>query len=130
MGHRLRLSGPANEDIRSIWEYTRSTYDYRLAIAYFELLEQAIRDIVADPERPSSIPRPDLGAGVRSYHIELSKHRSGTGRFRGIKHGNLRAGNRTSPGRLGGLGARYRLRRVFFRPLDLGAKTCSPADTA
>ncbi len=79
MGHRLRLSGPANEDIRSIWEYTRSTYDYEQAIAYFELLEQAIRDVVADPERPSSIPRPELGTGVRSYHIALSKFRSGTG---------------------------------------------------
>lgn len=79
MGRKLRLSGPANEDIRNIWEYTRSTYDYQQAIAYSELLEQAIRDIVADPERPSSIPRPNLGAGVRSYHIELSKLRSGTG---------------------------------------------------
>jgi plasmid stabilization system protein ParE len=58
MGHRLRLSGPANEDIRSIWEYTRATYDYEQTIAYSELLEQAIREVVADPERPSSIPRP------------------------------------------------------------------------
>ncbi len=79
MGHRLRLSGPANEDIRSIWENARSTYGYEEAIAYSELLEQAIRDVVVDPERPSSIPRPELGAGVRSYHTELSKHRSGTG---------------------------------------------------
>lgn len=79
MRRRLRLSGPANEDIQRIWDYTISTYNLDQAIAYSDLLQQAINDIHADPERPSSILRPHLGAGVRSYHIELSKHRSGTG---------------------------------------------------
>ena len=79
MGRKLRLSGLADRDIHSIWKYTLSTYDCDQAFAYSELLEQAIKDIVTDPERPSSIPRPDLGAGVRSYYIALSKYRSGTG---------------------------------------------------
>lgn len=79
MGRRLRLSSLASQDILGIWEYTKSTYGYKQALAYSEFLEQAIQDVVADPERPSSIPRPELGTGVRSYHIELSKRRSGTG---------------------------------------------------
>lgn len=79
MSRSLRLSGPANEDIRAIFEYTCSTYDLKQAIAYSDLIQTAIHDIVADPERPSSIPHPELGEGVRSYHTELSKYRSGTG---------------------------------------------------
>lgn len=79
MGHKLKLTGLATQDIRGIWKYTVRQYDIAQAVAYSELLEQAIQDIVADPNRASSIPRPDLGIGVRSYHIALSKFRSGTG---------------------------------------------------
>lgn len=38
-----------------------------------------MQDILTDPERPSSIPRPELGLGVRSYSIALSKHRGVAG---------------------------------------------------
>lgn len=46
---------------------------------YKRLLGQAFRDINADPERPGSQSRPDLGEGFRSYRVELSRQRSGTG---------------------------------------------------
>lgn len=42
-------------------------------------MDQALDDIRLDPIRPSSVPHPELGEGVRSYHIALSKFRSGTG---------------------------------------------------
>ena len=38
-----------------------------------------MRDLRDDPERASSRNRDDLGPMVRSYHIDLSKGRSGTG---------------------------------------------------
>lgn len=55
--------------MEDIWYWTAVRYD----------ADQALDDLRLDPERPSSIPRPDLGTGVRSYHIELSKYRSRTG---------------------------------------------------
>lgn len=36
-------------------------------------------DVRHDPQRPSSIARREIGPGVRSYHIDFSKQRSGTG---------------------------------------------------
>ena len=63
--------------ISGIGQATR--YDIDQAVKYQALLDRALDDLRLDPERPSGIPRPELGVGVRSYHIELSKHRSGTG---------------------------------------------------
>lgn len=65
--------------MEDIWYWTAVRYDADQALKYQALLDQALDDLGLDPGRPSSIPRPDLGVGVRSYHIELSKHRSGTG---------------------------------------------------
>lgn len=79
MRRRLRLAEPALKDIDEIWSYTAEVYDVDQADAYEALLWQAIRDIRDAPERPSSRKRDDLGQAVRTYHIELSKGRSGTG---------------------------------------------------
>ncbi|MBX3176296.1 MAG: type II toxin-antitoxin system RelE/ParE family toxin [Candidatus Hydrogenedentes bacterium] len=65
--------------MEDIWFWTAAKYDIDQALRYQALLDQALDDLRLEPERPSSIPRPELGTGVRSYHIELSKHRSGTG---------------------------------------------------
>lgn len=65
--------------MEAIWLYTASTYDLDLADDYDTLLWQSLRDIRDDPDRPASQERPELGAQVRSYRIELSKERSGTG---------------------------------------------------
>lgn len=75
----LRLSKLAKSDMEDIWYWTAVRYDTDQALKYQALLDQALNDLRVNPERPSSIPRPDLGTGVRSYHIALSKYRSGTG---------------------------------------------------
>lgn len=79
MARRLRQSPEAKQDIKNIWHYTAAMYNADQADTYGTLIRQALRDIKQNPERPSSLPRPDLGDGIRSYHIELSKKRSGMG---------------------------------------------------
>ena len=46
---------------------------------YWSLLIQALTDIDIDPLRPGSQTRPELGDGFRSYRVDLSRPRSGTG---------------------------------------------------
>lgn len=65
--------------MEDIWYWTAARYDVGQAMKYQVLLDQALDDLRLEPDRASSIPRPDLGVGVRSYHIALSKFRSGTG---------------------------------------------------
>lgn len=79
MKRQLHLSEPASEDIDRIWLFTAETYDVAHAEAYLSLLQQAFDDIEEDPERPTSRLHPELGKQIRSYHIALSKRRSGTG---------------------------------------------------
>lgn len=75
---RLRLSEPASNDIDHIWWYMYDRYGMEQADAYDTLLWQALEDIEENPGRPTSRPEPEIGPNVRSYHISLSKKRSGT----------------------------------------------------
>jgi len=79
MPRQLRQTKPSTKDIDEIWDYTSRTHSVEQADEYLRLLDQAFRDIEREPERPSSRPRLDLGNRIRSYHIALSKERSGTG---------------------------------------------------
>ncbi len=74
----LRLSEPARSDLESVWWYTYDRYGLNQAEAYDTLLWQALEYIEEDPSRPTSRLEPELGPHVRSYHIALSKKRSGT----------------------------------------------------
>lgn len=65
-------------DREAIWLYTARRYDFEQADAYDLLLGQALQDIAENPERPTSRMHPEFGPDVRSYHISLSKKRSGT----------------------------------------------------
>ena len=78
MSHRLRLSPQAQIDRDAVWAYTASRYAFDQADAYDRLLGQALKDLCEEPERPSSRPHPEFGPTVRSYHIALSKKRSGS----------------------------------------------------
>lgn len=78
MSRRLRLSPGAVVDRDVIWSYTARRYDLDQADAYDRLLGQALEDICRDPQGPTSRLHPEYGPDVRSYHIALSKKRSGT----------------------------------------------------
>ena len=85
MSRHVKLSNEASADIDAIWDYTAETYTVEQARDYLTLIDQGLDDIEAYPERPTSLKRPEFGESVRSYHIELSKKRSGT-RTRSPRH--------------------------------------------
>lgn len=77
-GERYRLirSAIADADIAEIRAYTLKTHGHEAFKIYTRLLRQAFKDILADPYRPGSKERPEIGEGVRSYHIGLSRERA------------------------------------------------------
>lgn len=85
MPRDVKLSNEASADIDAIWEYTAETYTVEQAQDYLALIEQGLEDIEQFPEGPTSLCHPELGESVRSYHIALSKKRSGT-RIRSPRH--------------------------------------------
>lgn len=78
MARRLRLSPEAVLDRDAIWLYSAHRYGFDHADAYDRLVGQALQDLGAAPERPTSRLRPEFGPDVRSYHISLSGKRSGS----------------------------------------------------
>ena len=85
MFKRLRFSSAAKVDLLDIQSASYRMFGAEQTALYKRLLGQAFRDIDADPERPGSQSRPDLGEGIRSYRVELSRQRSGTG-IKGSRH--------------------------------------------
>jgi len=76
--HRYTLtpSRRARRDTDEIYRYTLRNYGADAADNYNRLLRQAYIDISADPFRPGSKERHEIGANVRSFHISLSKTRA------------------------------------------------------
>ncbi len=73
---RLVLAPSARADIREALIWSRDRFGESAAERYRDLIKQALRDIVADPDRPGFTNRPDLARGVRTYHLSFSRHRS------------------------------------------------------
>lgn len=72
----LVLAGPARNDLLEIRAYTLKTHGRAAADAHDALLRQALKDVRNDPHRPGSRERPEIGEGVRSFHISLSRKRA------------------------------------------------------
>ena len=75
---RLRLSAAAQADLTDILAWTHEQFGELARQRYQALLATALRDIAAEPERGGSAERPELGAGVRSWHLRLSRERART----------------------------------------------------
>ena len=77
----VRLSQAAQSDIIEILTYTSQTFGGSARLRYERLLIVALRDLAENPHRPGSVERPELGEGVRSYHLrharERARHESG-----------------------------------------------------
>ena len=74
--YKLLRSATAVADIVAIQAYTVRTHGREAASAYNRLLRQAFKDIREDPFRPGSKARPEIAAGVRTYHISFSRGRA------------------------------------------------------
>ena len=77
-GGRLRvvLAPSARHDIREALIWSKERFGQLAAERYRELIKQALRDIVADPERPGAVDRKELARGVRTYHLFFSRERA------------------------------------------------------
>lgn len=70
---RYRLSAAAQDDVINILAWTDEQFGEAARLRYERLIVAALRDLATLPERPGSIARPELGAGVRTWHLRLSR---------------------------------------------------------
>lgn len=73
---RIVLSPSAWNDIREALLWSRERFGENAAERYRALIQQALRDIAADPDRPGSANRADLARGIRTYHLFFSRDRA------------------------------------------------------
>lgn len=84
----LHRSWAARSDIVQILAWSRAHFGLGARARYRALLVVGTRDIQEKPHRPESRPRPELGPGVRSYHLRHSRDRAGAmvGRVSSPRH--------------------------------------------
>jgi toxin ParE1/3/4 len=68
-----RLSEAAQADIVDILGWTHERFGEPARLRYESLIVTALRDVATQPDRPGSLARPELRAGVRSWHLRLSQ---------------------------------------------------------
>ena len=68
-----RLSAAAQADLVEILAWTYEQFGESARERYAALIVAALRDISAQPDRAGSIQRPELGEGLRSWHLRLSR---------------------------------------------------------
>lgn len=70
---RYRLSEAAQGDVVNILAWTDEQFVEAARLRYESLIVAALRDVATQPDRPGSLARPELGSGVRSWHLRLSR---------------------------------------------------------
>ena len=75
---RYRLSAAAQTDLIEILAWTHEHFGEPARKRYETLVITALRDVAQQPHRPGSIERTELGAGIRSWHLALSRERART----------------------------------------------------
>jgi toxin ParE1/3/4 len=76
---RYRLSDAAQEDMMNILAWTHEQFGEAARQRYEGLIVAALRDVATQPDRPGSIARTELGVGVRSWHLRLSRDHAAAG---------------------------------------------------
>lgn len=75
---QYRFSAAAQADLVDILEWSQEHYGASARTRYQALIARAVRDIAAQPHRAGSAQRSELGEGVRSWHLRLSRERART----------------------------------------------------
>ena len=70
---RYRLSEAAQGDVLGILAWTHEQFGEAARLRYESLIVAALRDVANHPDKPGSLARPELGAGVRSWHLRPSR---------------------------------------------------------
>jgi toxin ParE1/3/4 len=71
------ITEPAERDIKHILRETLKMFGPRQLGNYMQIIDRSIELVAADPDRPESLDRPDVGPGVRLFHLELATDRRG-----------------------------------------------------
>ena len=75
-GQPYLLSREAEADIQSILEFTLAQFGTKQFSAYRALLAQAFTTLAENPHRPGTKLRPQLGIGVKTFHLsQLAQRR-------------------------------------------------------
>jgi toxin ParE1/3/4 len=83
--HRYRLSATAERELGEILAHTALQFGATARLRYQALIVAALTDIATDPDCRGARPRPEIGDGVRIYHVRHSRERARS------KHGVVRA---------------------------------------
>jgi toxin ParE1/3/4 len=93
-----RLTGAAETDIIDISVWSETQFGGAAGVRSERLIVTAFIDVATDPARPGSLARPELGSGVRSWHLRGSRDRAriftATSTDRGISSSIARLGPR------------------------------------
>lgn len=83
---RYRLTHAAQADIVSILAWSRERFGAEEGKRYEALIATAIRDAAERTDQLGHRPRPELGDGVFSWHLALSRTRSPGGMVHRPRH--------------------------------------------
>jgi toxin ParE1/3/4 len=73
---RYQLSEPAKADVASTLRTSRELHGREASIRYRACLTAAMRRVAADPRGLSTVDRPEVAPGLRSFHIRHSRDES------------------------------------------------------
>ena len=77
MSRTLVLTEAARDDIAAILHASAQAFGKLAYERYAALLATGLSDLRRDPTRPGSADRPELGAGLRTYHLRNCRKRAG-----------------------------------------------------
>lgn len=70
---RFRLARPAQTDLANILSISAEGWGPEGQQRYAAVLAAAMRHVAAEPEGPLTKKRPDLRAGIRSFHVRHAR---------------------------------------------------------
>ena len=73
---RYQLSEPAKADIAATLRTSEELHGKEARIRYRACLTAAMRRVAADPSGLSTVDRPEVAPGIRSFHIRHSRNES------------------------------------------------------
>jgi toxin ParE1/3/4 len=73
---QYRLAASADADIVALLAWTEDRFGELVRSRYEILLMTGLRDAAAAPDGAGTVPRPDLGITVRSYHLRNGRKRA------------------------------------------------------
>lgn len=73
---RYRLSEPAKADVAATLRTSEELHGKEARIRYRACLTAAMRRVAADPSGLSTVDRPEVAPGIRSFHIRHSRNES------------------------------------------------------